>query len=74
MKKQSKKTTIQIMYETVMERGGPQGPFSKAIVDAYEGRTAKTYENKRIIQFRNENPCRLKELSGSDDPEVWFES
>ena len=60
MKKQSKKTTIQIMYETVMERGGPQGPFSKAIVDAYEGRTVKTYENKRIIQFKKEKPCPLK--------------
>ena len=53
MKKQSKKTTIQIMYETVMERGGPQGPFSKAIVDAYEDRDyTKKYENKRIIQFK----------------------
>ena len=60
MKKQSKKTTIQIMYETVMERGGPQGPFSKAIVDAYEGRTVKTYENKRVIQFKKESPCPLK--------------
>ena len=70
MKKQSKKTTIQIMYETVMERGGPQGPFSKAIVDAYEGRTVKTYENKRIIQFRKKSPCRLKELSSNNDSEV----
>ena len=48
------------MYETVMESGGPQGPFSKAIVDAYEGRTVKIYENKRIIQFRKENLCHLK--------------
>ncbi len=60
MKKQSKKTVIQIMYETVMESGGPQGPFSKAIVDAYEGRTTKVYENKRVIQFKKESPCPLK--------------
>ena len=52
MKQQSKKTTIQIMYETVMEQGGPQGPFSKAVVDVYEGITTKTYENKRVIQFK----------------------
>ena len=58
--KQSKKSTFQIMYETVIENGGPTGPFSQAIVDAYEGRTTKNHENKRIIQFRKEKPCRLK--------------
>ena len=58
--KQSKKTTFQIMYETVMENGGPTGPITQAIVDTYERRTAMTYESKRIIQFRKEGPCRLK--------------
>ena len=53
MKKQSKKTVIQIMYETVMESGGPQGPFSKAIVDAFEGKNQfEQKENKIIVSFR----------------------
>ena len=52
MKKQSKKTTIQIMYETVMGRGGPQGPFSKAVVEAYEGAKKFKKEKKVIISFR----------------------
>ena len=60
MKKQSKKSTFQIMYETVIENGGPTGPITQAIVDTYEGRTTKTFENKRIIQFRKESLCRLK--------------
>lgn len=58
--KQSKKTTFQIMYETVIENGGPAGPITQAIVDTYEGRTRKTYENKRIIQFRKVSSCRSK--------------
>ena len=52
MKKQSKKTAIQIMYETVMERGGPQGPFSKAVVDAYKGTKKFKEEMKVIISFK----------------------
>ena len=51
------------MYETVMEQGGPQGPFSKAVVDAYEGKgiySNDPKENKVIIQFKKEVPCRLK--------------
>jgi len=51
MKKQSKKTTLQIMYETVIERGGPQGPFSKAVVEAYEGTKKFKDEKKVIISF-----------------------
>ena len=47
MKKQSKKTTIQIMYETVMELGGPQGPFSQAIVDAYEKKIIQNHMNSK---------------------------
>ena len=51
--KNTKKTTIQIMYETVMERGGPQGPFSQAVVDSYEGKDyAKPHVFKRVIQFK----------------------
>ena len=63
MKQQSKKTTIQIMYETVMEHGGPQGPFSRAVVDAYERKGVYAddpKENKVIIQFTKEVPWRLK--------------
>ena len=63
MKQQSKKTTIQIMYETVMEHDGPQGPFSQAVVDAYENKgiyADDLKENKVIIQFTKEVPCRLK--------------
>ena len=55
--KQSKKTTLQIMYETVMENGGPTGPFSKAVVDAFEGtKQFKQRENKIIIQFKRRSP------------------
>ena len=57
MKKQSKKTTIQIMYETVMERGGPQGPFSKAVVDAYKGTKKFKEEKKVIISFLKKTDC-----------------
>ena len=63
MKQQSKKTSIQIMYETVMEHGGSQGPFSQAVVDAYEGKGVYAdgpKENKVIIQFKKEVPWRLK--------------
>ena len=55
--KQSKKTTLQIMYETVMENGGPTGPFSKEVVDTYEGtKQFKQRENKIIIQFKRRSP------------------
>ena len=55
--KQSKKTTLQIMYETVMENGGPTGPLSKAVVDAFEGtKQFKQRENKIIIQFKRRSP------------------
>ncbi|WP_440694470.1 hypothetical protein [Candidatus Pelagibacter sp. HIMB109] len=50
--KQSKKTTFQIMYETVMENGGPTGPLSKAVVDAFEGKNQfQQRENKIIVSF-----------------------
>lgn len=63
MKKQSKKTAFQIMYETVIERGGPKGPFSQAIVDAYERKgvyAEDTKKNKVIIQFKKEVLCLSK--------------
>lgn len=57
--KQSKKTTLQIMYETVMENGGPTGPLSQLVVDAYEGRDyTKKYENKRVIQFKKNSKSK----------------
>ena len=55
--KKSKKTAIQIMYETVMENGGVTGPFSKAVVDAYEGKDSQkesTKDKKIIIQFKKQ--------------------
>ena len=56
-----KKPVIEQMYDTVMENGGPTGPFSQAIVDAYEGRDyTKPHEFKRVIQFKKKLPCRLK--------------
>ena len=55
--KQSKKTTLQIMYEIVMENGGQTGPFSKEVVYAYEGtKQFKQRENKIIIQFKRRSP------------------
>jgi len=51
--KKSKKTTLQQMYEVIIENGGPTGPISQGLVDAYEGRDyTKPYEFKRIIQFK----------------------
>ena len=55
MKKQSKKSTFQIMYETVIENGGPTGPITQAIVDTYEGKDSQkesTKDKKIIIQFK----------------------
>ena len=54
--KQSKKSVLQRMYETVMENGGPTGPFSLAVADAFEGKNQfKQRENKIIISFRKTN-------------------
>ena len=53
--KQSKKTALQIMYETVMENGGPIGPLSQAVVNAYDGKDSQkesTKYKKIIIQFK----------------------
>lgn len=51
MKNTENKSAIQIMYETVMERGGPQGPFSQAVVNAYKGIDKDPKEQKAILQF-----------------------
>ena len=52
-----KKSILEQMYEVIMERGGPTGPITQALVDAYEGRDyTKPYEFKRVIQFRKEMP------------------
>lgn len=51
--KQSKKSVLQRMYEEIQRNGGPSGPISQALVDAYEGKDyTKPYEFKRIIQFK----------------------
>ena len=49
------KSIIQIMYETILENGGPTGPISKAIVDTVEGKVSQkesTKDKKIIIQFK----------------------
>ena len=51
--KKSKKTTLQIMYETVIEEGGPKGPLSKAVVDAFENTDQfKINKRKIILSFK----------------------
>ena len=51
--KRSKKSILERMYEQIQKNGGPSGPLSQALVDAYEGRDySKPYEFKRIIQFK----------------------
>ena len=52
MENTNSKTSLQIMYETVMERGGPQGPLSQAVVDAYEGKSEQPKEQKAVVQFK----------------------
>ena len=52
------KSIIQIMYETILENGGPTGPISKAIVDTVEGRSTQkeiSEDKKVIIQFKKFN-------------------
>ena len=50
-----KKPIIIQMYEAIMERGGPAGPITKAIVDCVEGKDSQkesTKDKKIIIQFK----------------------
>ena len=55
MENTNSKTALQIMYETVMEEGGPQGPLSQAVVDAFEGKQTEPVEQKAIVQFKKQN-------------------
>lgn len=55
MENTNSKTALQIMYETVMEEGGPQGPLSQAVVDAFEGKQTEPIEQKAIVQFKKQN-------------------
>ena len=53
------------MYETVLEKGGPQGPFSQAVVDAYEETKQHNKQPQKIIlsfkkKLTKEDICRLK--------------
>lgn len=52
MENTNSKSTLQIMYETVMEEGGPKGPLSQAVVDAYEGKQTEPVEQKAVVQFK----------------------
>ena len=50
-----KKPIIMQWYEVIMERGGPAGPITKAIVDCVEGKDSQkesTKDKKVIIQFK----------------------
>ena len=53
------KPIIMQWYEVIMEEeGGPTGPFTKAIVDAVEGKDSQkdsTKDKKVIIQFKKNN-------------------
>lgn len=55
MENTNSKSTLQIMYETVMEEGGPKGPLSQAVVDAYEGKQTEPVEQKAVVQFKKQN-------------------
>ena len=44
-----------LLNEVIMEKGGPTGPFTKAIVDAVESKDSQkesTKHKKVIIQFK----------------------
>jgi len=54
-----KKPIIMQWYEVIMEEGGPTGPFTKAVVDAVEGKDSQkesTKDKKVIIQFKKYQP------------------
>lgn len=55
--KQSKKSVLERMYDEIIRQGGPIGPISKQIVEAFEGtKQFKQRENKIIIQFKRRSP------------------
>jgi hypothetical protein len=55
--KQSKKSVLERMYDEIIRQGGPKGPISKQIVEAFEGtKQFKQRENKIIIQFKRRSP------------------
>ena len=54
---QSKKSVLERMYDEIIRQGGPKGPISKQIVEAFEGtKQFKQRENKIIIQFKRRSP------------------
>ena len=55
--KQSKKSVLERMYDEIIRQGGPTGPISKQIVEAFEGtKQFKQREKKIIIQFKRRSP------------------
>ncbi len=50
-----KKSILEQMYDAVMENGGPAGPITKAVVEAFEDTKIykeKEREKKIIISFK----------------------
>ena len=46
------KPIIEQMYDTIIQNGGPTGPITKAVVEAFEGtKFYKEREKKVIISF-----------------------
>ena len=50
-KKQSKnkKGILEQMYDAIMEKGGPAGPITQSIVDAWEKPIEINKDNKKMI-------------------------
>lgn len=59
------------MYETVQEEGGPKGPLSQAVVDAYEGKQTDPVEQKAVVQFKKQNINNIRtDAFGIASPET----
>lgn len=47
-----KKSILEQMYDAIIENGGPTGPITKAVVEAFEStKVYKEKEKKVIISF-----------------------
>jgi hypothetical protein len=45
----SQKSILEQMYDAIMENGGPSGPISKSVVEAFEETKVYKEKNKKII-------------------------
>ena len=45
----NKKGILEIMYDTIMDKGGPVGPISQSLVDLWEKPIESSPEDRKII-------------------------